>query len=315
LAFVFSFLGAILAPVAWLLNVRFPPEAGPFFSTLFVLTLVTALVAIVIRLRGHKLTTALAQVHEYERQLLVTERVAAVGTLAAGAAHDFNNALTTIAGFADLALDDPKLSAQTRSDFEQIRVAARSSESIVAGLLGVVRRLAGGASPRHLRDAVAMPLAMLERELRRKHIDVVTDVDPVLPEPAVDLVVLSQVCLNLYLNARDAMLPAGGGRLLVSVRNSPTGIAISVKDTGTGIPQEFRDRIFEPLQTTKGDRGTGLGLAVSKRVIASAGGRLTFETEEGHGTRFLIELPATPVDVVEPALSSRRALSAAVVEA
>jgi signal transduction histidine kinase len=245
----------------------------------------------------------------------VTERVAAVGTLAAGAAHDFNNALTTIAGFADLALDDPKLSAQTRSDFEQIRVAARSAESIVAGLLGVVRRPAGGASLRHLRDAVAMPLAMLERELRRKHIDVVTDVDPVLPEPAVDLVVLSQVCLNLYLNARDAMLPAGGGRLLVSVRNSPTGIAISVKDTGTGIPQEFRDRIFEPLQTTKGDRGTGLGLAVSKRVIASAGGRLTFETEEGHGTRFLIELPATPVDVVEPALSSRRALSAAVVEA
>lgn len=152
---------------------------------------------------------------------------------------------------------------------------------------------------------------MLERELRRKHIEVVTDIDPVLPEPTIDLVVLSQVCLNLYLNARDAMLPTRGGRLLVSVRNSPTGIAISVKDTGTGIPREFRDRIFEPLQTTKGDRGTGLGLAFSKRVIASAGGRLTFETEEGRGTLFLIELPATPVDVVEPALSSRRALSAA----
>lgn len=95
--------------------------------------------------------------------------------------------------------------------------------------------------------------------------------------------------------ARDIQAPdRRSGRLIVSVAKCPTGVAIGVRDTGTGIAREFCDRVFEPLQTTKGERGTGLGLAISRRVITSAGGRLTFETEVGRGTLFLIELPVIP---------------------
>lgn len=120
---------------------------------------------------------------------------------------------------------------------------------------------------------------------------VVTDLDIAMPPVSVDLGALSQVFLNLYLNARDAMLPKSGGTLTITGTAGDGLVTIHVRDTGTGIPEAIRDRMFEPLTTTKGERGTGLGLSVSKRVIESAGGRISFETEDGRGTTFSISLP------------------------
>ena len=125
-----------------------------------------------------------------------------------------------------------------------------------------------------------------------------------------DVTVLSQVRLNLYLNARDAMLPAGGGTLTVSAAANRRAVTISVQDTGTGIPREFRSRVFEPLQSTKGERGTGLGLSVSKRVISSPGGHIAFETEEERGTLFLIELPVVLVEETGNATAQPRGVAA-----
>jgi len=291
LAFVFSFLGAALTPFAWLLDLHPPPEVTFLLSTLFVLTLVTALYAMVIRLRGHRLTMALSQVHDYERQLLMTDKISAVATLAAGAAHDFGNTLMVIAGHAELALEHPELADDVRSDLEQIQIAAQSARTIAAGLLGVVRRPSAGSVPGDLRDAIVKPLAILDREFERRGIRVVTDIAPVLPPVAIDVEALSQVCLNLYLNARDAMLPTAGGTLSVSAAAVQGVVSIAVRDTGTGIPTDFQSRVFAPLQTTKGERGTGLGLSVSRRVVTSAGGGMRFETEEGRGTLFVITLP------------------------
>lgn len=105
---------------------------------------------------------------------------------------------------------------------------------------------------------------------------------------------MSQVCLNLFLNARDAMIPPGGGQLHVSIDRSEDSVVISVGDTGTGIPDYFIPRMFQPLQTTKGDKGTGLGLAGSKAIIEAMGGHIRFETAPGRGTTFRVFLPVQP---------------------
>ena len=296
-AFGFAGAGAVLPGISSLGILAISPEIPMLLSTLFVLTLVTALYSMEMRLRNHKLAAAHSQLHEYERQLSVTEKLAAVGTLAAGAAHDFSNALAVILGHAEMALDDPTLSPRAREDIEQVRKAGQSATSITAGLLGVARRTADSGI-KSLADAVVRPLAALERDLEHKGIRVVTEIDRADPsvEVVIDLGALSHVCLNLYMNGRDAMLPMGGGTLAVSVVSFPSEVTIQVRDTGTGVPQALRHRLFEPLMTTKGERGTGLGLSVSKRVLESAGGHLSFESEEGHGTTFVISLPVVHLD-------------------
>lgn len=141
-----------------------------------------------------------------------------------------------------------------------------------------------------MRDAVLVPLEMLRRELERHNIEVVTHLDDVSPGTT-DLSVISQLCLNLYLNARDAMVPKGHGTLEVSLAGDPDEVAITVRDTGVGIPADFRPRLFQPLQTTKGERGTGLGLSTARSVLASMGGRIEYDTEEQRGTTFRVYLP------------------------
>jgi len=295
-AFTLSFLGAALTPMAWILRVHVPSQVSALMSTLFLLTLVTALYGTVIRLRSRNLATAMSQVHAYEQQILVVEKLTTVSTLAAGAAHDFNNALTTIMGFTELVLQRPELPLEVRDDVEQIRTAAQSAAVVAGGLLGFARKTAGPHVLTDVRAAVLQPLSLLEKEFRRKGI-VVKVVTPVaVPGVRLALETVSGVCLNLYLNARDAIAPKGGGSLTVSLSVDGADVVVSVRDTGTGIPADFLGRMFQPLQTTKGDRGTGLGLSVSKRVIEAAGGHITFTTEEGLGTEFEVRLPALETD-------------------
>lgn len=107
----------------------------------------------------------------------------------------------------------------------------------------------------------------------------------------VDLEVIFQICLNLYLNARDAMASKEGGTLEVTLRRCDGFAEIAVQDSGTGVPEAFRSRMFLPLQTTKGERGTGLGLSVARTQIRSMGGDIVFETKEGVGSTFRVRLP------------------------
>lgn len=106
-----------------------------------------------------------------------------------------------------------------------------------------------------------------------------------------DLEVIVQICLNLYLNARDAMASNGRGTLEVTLRRSDGFAEIAVRDNGHGVPEAFRSRMFQPLQTTKGERGAGLGLSVSRAQIRSMGGDIFFESDEGIGSTFRIRLP------------------------
>lgn len=292
LAFALSLLGAAATPVSRATGWPVDEAAGPLLRTLFILTLVTTIYAMVLHARSAKLIAATSQFQRAQEQLSGLEKLVAVGTLAAGAAHDFNNSLMVILGHAELALGAP-LPAEARSDVQAIQQAAKGAATLTGNLLGIARRHGAGTAYASVADVLRAPLDNLAREFAKHHITVETEFTSA-PAPNVDLNLLSQVCLNLYLNARDAMIPKGGGTLRVSLRGSADGIEFTVTDTGTGIPEAFRSRIFQPLQSTKGDRGTGLGLSVSKSVIESMGGRIRYESVEGQGTSFLVTLPMAP---------------------
>lgn len=293
LAFGIALLGAVATPVSRLTGWPVDETAGPLLRTLFILTLVTTLYAMVLHARSAKLFAATSQLHRTQEHLSGLEKLVAVGTLAAGAAHDFNNSLTVILGHAELALGTASIPAEVRADVLAIHQAAKGAATLTGNLLGIARRYRAGTAYTGVADVLRAQLDNLSREFARHHIAVETRFDPA-PSPNVDLDLLSQVCLNLYLNARDAMIPKGGGTLRVSLRAAGDGLEFTVTDTGTGIPKEFRQRIFQPLQTTKGDRGTGLGLSVSKSVIESMGGEIRYESVEGLGTSFFVTLPPDP---------------------
>lgn len=291
-AFAAAFVHSSLTPFAWLTGWAVPDGLGPLAGTVFILTIVTSLYGTLLRVRGRRLADAERQVREAQEQLFSVEKLVAVGTLAAGAAHDFNNALTLIEGSIHLALDDETLQGRPRADVEAALRAARDAEAISRNLLTLARRNSGPHAT-SLREAVTSPLDALTKDFARHNIAIIRR----CPDPGdveLDGSSVSQVCLNLYLNARDAMMPTGGGQLQVSLERSDDWVVIAVSDTGTGIPEHFIPRMFQPLQTTKGNKGTGLGLAGSKAIVEAMGGRIEFETALGRGTTFRVVLPVRP---------------------
>lgn len=288
-AFVASFVHASLTPIAWLTGWSWPDGLGPLAGTVFILTVVTTLYGTLLRVRGRRLARAERRLREAQEQMFAVEKLVAVGTLAAGAAHDFNNALTIISGSAHLALENDALQGQARHDVEEVVRAADDAARIPRDLMALARRQTT-TQLASLVDAVRSPLDALTHDLEKRGISVETRFAHIGPTE-IDGSVISQVCLNLYLNARDAMVATGGGRLTVSVELQDRVAVIAVSDTGTGIPSWFVPKLFQPLQTTKGDKGTGLGLAGSRAMIESLGGHMTFETAEGRGTTFRLHLP------------------------
>ncbi len=299
-AFGFSLLGAAASPFELVTGIVVGASARALIGTLFILTLVTTLYATLLRLRGRNLAAARERLAESQRQLHGVEKLAAIGTLAAGAAHDFNNALSVILGFVELELDDPALRESTRRHLVQVEHAAQNATATASGLLGLARRQSPAAYGT-LREAVEAPVDLLETEWRRHRIAVRRQIEPIEVAATVDLALISQVCLNLFLNARDALVAKGGGELDVALRRAADEVEIRVADTGGGIPAAFRERLFQPLATTKGDRGTGLGLATSRTIVEAMGGSITCESVEGEGATFLVRLPAAPTGKGETA--------------
>jgi hypothetical protein len=163
-------------------------------------------------------------------------------------------------------------------------------DRIVCYCFGVSRASGPAARFSDLAGAVRAPIDSLAREFHRRRITVVSTLEPIALS-GVDLEVIFQICLNLYLNARDAMASKGGGKLEVTLRRCDGFAEIAVQDSGTGVPEAFRSRMFLPLQTTKGERGTGLGLSVARTQIRSMGGDIVFETKQGIGSTFRVRLP------------------------
>jgi hypothetical protein len=235
-----------------------------------------------------------------EEQLRLSEKMAAIGLLAAGVAHEVNTPLTGISSFTQMLLersepDDPRTQLLEKIERQTFRAA-----KIVNSLLNLARPSGGETGPVDLNGVIGDILSLLEHQFKLGHVQVRKD----LAKPAVIVrgveYKLQQVFLNLFLNARDAM--PKGGWLTVATGLDGTSAVIEVADTGVGIPADHLGRIYDPFFTTKPEgRGTGLGLSVTYGIVQEHGGSLTCDSQTGQGTRFRLVLPAIDQPAVEAA--------------
>lgn len=235
------------------------------------------------------------QIQELQRQLLQTQKLSTIGSLASSMTHEFNNILTTIINYAKLGLRH-KDNATREKALEKILAAGHRASRITTGLLSYARRGSDRREPLDLIPLVQEVLVLVEKDLaiHRVRLQTAFDSRPIVAD--VNASQIQQVVLNLIVNARQAMDP--GGQITVSVHTGADGAnaEISIRDTGHGIPPETMRKIFDPYFTTKtadsqGQGGTGLGLSLAREVIEAHHGRIRVESTVGQGTTFTLKLP------------------------
>lgn len=239
------------------------------------------------------------QVRRLESEMERTHRLATLGLLAGSIAHEFNNILTPVLSYAQLALASPEDQEMTRKALRKAVEGTEKAAQIASAMLGFVREDAQPAVS-SVRQVVDDALRCLGRDLSKEGIAVDIQV-PRDCKVAMRPVALEQVLMNLILNAVEAMKPSVG-RLRIAATNCSTwntpgtGVAIEVEDSGRGIPEEMISKVFEPFVSERhagsGKQGTGLGLSICKRLVEEAGGTIEAQSRVGEGTLFRVRLSA-----------------------
>src|SRR5437763_4516639 len=239
--------------------------------------------------------TALRKVEQLkvERRMLEIEKFAATGRLAATIAHEVNNPMEAIKNAIYLLSDSVKADAQPI--YEILKSETERVARIVRQMLGLYRNNEQ-VKPINLNTLIDDTILLLNRQLQRSNVEVTTKLGD-LPDAVIAADQLRQVLSNLVINAKDSMPDAGSlqirTRHVHHSKEYPLGsIRLLVADTGSGIPPELRKTIFEPFVTTKGEKGTGLGLWIVRGIIGNHGGKISLKSKVGRGTVFKIELPA-----------------------
>jgi len=236
--------------------------------------------------------TAERQKRDLQEQLLHSERLATVGELAAGVAHELNEPLGSILGFAQLARKYPDLPAEAAEDLDKIIAAALHARDVIRKLLVFARQKSPNKVAVNLNQVVEDSLYFLSPRCTSAGIQVKLDLDERLPSITADPVQLHQALINLIINAVHAM--PNGGTLRIATRAAERSVTLTVRDSGIGMSEEVAKRVFLPFFTTKDvDQGTGLGLSLVHGIVASHGGTIAVDSEEGRGTTFKIVLPVT----------------------
>jgi two-component system NtrC family sensor kinase len=270
-----------------------------------------------IAVANSQLIAAVDRLKSTQAQLLQAEKLSAIGQLVAGVAHELNNPLTSVIGYAQLLQQEMRDSdAETRSPMElghDLRRIAEESERaarIVRNLLAFARRQTAAREPQDLVELCGRVVALRAYELRLNGVELVTEFQPGLPSVIADGGQIQQALLNLVLNAEQAMRGRPVRRLTIGVRLDPAASAVEmyVSDSGHGIDTANLSRIFDPFFTTRDvGEGTGLGLSICYGIVRDHGGHIRVESKVQIGTTFSVLLPAL---VEDPALGTEEILIA-----
>ncbi|MBW1916048.1 MAG: PAS domain S-box protein [Deltaproteobacteria bacterium] len=229
---------------------------------------------------------------EAHLQLVQSEKIASVGRMAAGVAHEINNPLSGILIYAELLRDNLKNDPQNLSDAQEIIDQTLRCKKIVAELLEFSRQTVGNVTSFHLEDMIDKSLNILVNQALFQDIEVKRNIAPKMPVMAGDMGQLQQVFTNLFINAADAIDGKGDISIIARFDNDKDLFFVTVSDTGPGIPEELREKIFDIFFSTKPvGKGTGLGLSISQNIVKLHGGRISVECPSRGGTSFVIELP------------------------
>jgi two-component system NtrC family sensor kinase len=228
-----------------------------------------------------------------EQQLQLAGRLAAVGELAAGIAHELNNPLAAVQAFAQLLSDKDDLEETVKSDVETIYREAQRATRITAHLLRFARRSRPEKRLASLNEAVEKSLELHAYRMNVNNIEVVTELEPDLPMTMADSDQMHQVFVNIITNAEQAMTEAHGrGRLSVKTQKAGKMIQITFTDSGPGISEDNLKSIFDPFFTSKDvGKGTGLGLSICYGIVQEHGGYIYAKSKPGEGTTFTVEIP------------------------
>ena len=225
-----------------------------------------------------------------QEQLRHADRLATIGKLAAGVAHELNEPLGSILGFAQLAKKNAGMPKQAVQDLDRIVSASLHAREVIRKLMLFARQMPPRRTRLNLNQVVKEGLYLFEARCARRGIDLELSLGQDLPEVYADATQLTQVLTNLVVNAIQAM--PRGGKLSVATRGDQEAVTLRIEDTGEGMSPEVKKQIFLPFFTTKeADHGTGLGLAVVHGIVTAHRGTIQVDSRVGRGTRFEIRLP------------------------
>ncbi|OGP74403.1 MAG: hypothetical protein A2W09_00890 [Deltaproteobacteria bacterium RBG_16_50_11] len=232
------------------------------------------------------------KLQETHLQLVGSEKLASLGKLAAGIAHEINNPLGGILIYASLMMEDLTQEDTRRGDLERIVQEASRCKEIVKSLLQFARQTEPKMEPTDINRAITDGLFFLENQALFHNIKIMKKLDPFLPLVRGNGSQLKQVFMNIIVNAAEAMVGNGTLTIITSLGPDRKTVFVEFTDTGEGIPEENLTRIFDPFFTTKDvGKGTGLGLSTSYGIVEDHGGKISVRSKVGEGSTFTIELP------------------------
>ena len=236
-----------------------------------------------------------------EQQVLLTNKLASIGELASGVAHELNNPLTTVMGYAQLLIESKDVPEHIKSDLDKVYQESQRAAKIVQNLLSFARRRRPEKTFFDINNLVQKTLDLRSYELKVSNISVYVNLKPDIPEIKADYNQIQQIILNILINAEQALAEVKRrGKITVTTGAVKDRIRIRISDNGPGISKSNIDRIFDPFFTTKEvGKGTGLGLSVCLGIVTAHGGNLYVESEKSKGAAFIIELPISVAEEID----------------